>query len=266
LEAFANSNFITAAIGSLFGACGGALIAQRIANKSIAREELVKEIRNTNAAMSVVISIGNSVIGFKRQLVLPLKEDFDETLQEFMELNRAIETGRMPVGTPFTKLVDLKYFLPLILPLEALKTLVHEKLSVVGRSLFLTNSINESALSLNGFVERRNELVNFFKSHSSHLRPDFYYLYLGIQNPLGGTDSTYRNLVEGMVVYTDSVIFFCNVLVRDLKAHGLSLAQNYKKNYRGDVPKVSDASFDIALNAGLLPRDEDNANWFALIN
>jgi hypothetical protein len=59
---FFNSVFFTAIAGSLAGAFAGARAAQRIAEKTRNKEELLREIRNTNAATMVAFGVCNSLI------------------------------------------------------------------------------------------------------------------------------------------------------------------------------------------------------------
>src|ERR1700761_3778509 len=75
-KALGNSNFFTAVAGALAGAFGGAWAAQRIAESSKLRDELVKEIRNTNAAASILYGIANAHLGLKKQFVKALYDNY----------------------------------------------------------------------------------------------------------------------------------------------------------------------------------------------
>jgi hypothetical protein len=78
IEAFFNSAFFaalfTAIAGSMAGAFWGAYGGQRIVERGKQREELLTEIRNTNATIMVAVGICNSFLGIKRQNVKPLKD------------------------------------------------------------------------------------------------------------------------------------------------------------------------------------------------
>src|SRR5690349_16473622 len=77
LKAFANSAFTTSLVGALAGAFAGARAAQVIAERSKLRDEISKQIRDTNAAMVVSFTIANSVLALKKQHVAELKTSYD---------------------------------------------------------------------------------------------------------------------------------------------------------------------------------------------
>jgi hypothetical protein len=69
--------FITAIVGSMAGAGAGAYGAQWIVARGKQRDELLTEIRNTNATIMVAVGICNTFLGIKRQNVKPLKDFYD---------------------------------------------------------------------------------------------------------------------------------------------------------------------------------------------
>lgn len=77
-KSFFNSVFVTAILGSLAGALGGAVAAQRIADKTRNKDELLKEIRATNAATMVAFGVCNSVLLAKKQHIVALRETFNQ--------------------------------------------------------------------------------------------------------------------------------------------------------------------------------------------
>ena len=76
LEAALNSAFSIALVGGFVGAVGGALGAQHIAERAKRREDLLKELRNTNAATIVSFAICNAALALKKQHVRPMHEQF----------------------------------------------------------------------------------------------------------------------------------------------------------------------------------------------
>jgi len=72
---FFNSVFFTAIAGSLAGAFAGALAARRMADKTRNREELLKEIRATNAAIMLAFGICNYHLSIKKQHIKSLKTE-----------------------------------------------------------------------------------------------------------------------------------------------------------------------------------------------
>jgi hypothetical protein len=75
---FFNSVFFTAIAGSFAGAFAGARAAQLIAEKTRNKEEMLREIRNTNSATMLAFGICNSLISAKKQHIKSLKDGFDQ--------------------------------------------------------------------------------------------------------------------------------------------------------------------------------------------
>src|SRR5437899_2111346 len=92
----AESNFITALVGSLAGAFGGAWAAQRIAERTKTREELLKEIRNTNAASSMLYGIANAHLGLKSQHIQALRDKYLEEGTKLELFQKARKAGTVP--------------------------------------------------------------------------------------------------------------------------------------------------------------------------
>src|SRR5690349_18959263 len=78
-----NSEFVKSLTGSAAGALAGALFgawaAQRIAERAKVRDELLKELRHTNSATTLVFSIANAYINLKDQHVDGLWDRFQKT-------------------------------------------------------------------------------------------------------------------------------------------------------------------------------------------
>ena len=79
-----NSEFIKslggALVGAGAGAWAGAWAAQRIASREKLRDQLIQEVRKTNAAISITITIWNRSLSLKAQHVLELKRQFEALL------------------------------------------------------------------------------------------------------------------------------------------------------------------------------------------
>jgi len=66
IKEFFNSVFFTAIAGSLAGAFAGAYGAQRIAERAKYRDQLLKEMRDTNAAIMVAFGVFNTLFSIKK--------------------------------------------------------------------------------------------------------------------------------------------------------------------------------------------------------
>src|SRR5215207_695948 len=94
MTGFANSNFATSLIGSLTGAFAGA--AQRIVERSKDRELLAKEIRQLNAATTLLSSVANTHITLKKQHVKRLRDEYEEEHRNVLGFLEARKAGRAP--------------------------------------------------------------------------------------------------------------------------------------------------------------------------
>ena len=155
---FFNSGFFTAIAGSLAGAFFGAYAAQKVAENSKRRDELLKEMRLTNAAIMVSFGICNTLLSAKKQHIRALKESFDTqsaSLHAFME-NK--ERGVIDGNATFEFHADF-LTLPIIkVPTDILQKQVFESLSVGGRSLSLTTTLSQTVDGLNTAIEKEERV------------------------------------------------------------------------------------------------------------
>ena len=262
VKAFGNSNFLTALVGSLAGAFAGAYVAQRIAERNKTREELLKEIRNTNAAIMLSFSICNSLLALKKQHVKSLKEDFKSSLAEFLEQSRKFQkTGEIQGGSPYHFKADLQSLPTSQLPTETLQKQVFEKLSVGGRPLSLVTSLIESTTLLNGSIEKRNQLIEQYKATSAVKDPKFVLRYFGLPYGDGQINLDYPDTIDAIYNYTNAGIFFSHLLCGDLNQHGKVLSAEFKKRFGKGAPRVNEADFEKPKAAGLLPGNEGYSDW-----
>jgi hypothetical protein len=86
-------------------------------------------------------------------------------------------------------------------------------------------------------------------------------MYLGIPYKEGHTNQEYGDIVKAIAEYTDNVIFFSTLLCRDLRDHGLQVAEKYKVELKQTPPDVSEAQFKN-VESGLIPSDANYPTWF----
>lgn len=261
--AFCNSSFFTALIGSLAGAFAGAYAAQRIAEKSKSRDELTKEIRNTNAAIMLSFNICNSLLALKEQHVKPLKEHFENLRKKIFEHKQKRDTGVIAKDIPFEFVADLQIFPLPQLPTTQLQKQVFEQLTVGGRALSIVTCLIEATSWLNNSLEERNQLIEMYKETNAPDSQDFPRMYFGLPSKNGHVHLEYSNLVDSISSYTDDGIFYSQLLCRDLNEHGVSLASTFKKRFRDQAPHINSPDFQKAKEKGLLPSDDTYANWLS---
>jgi len=255
VRAVADSNFVTAVVGSLAGAFGGAWAAQRIAESSKLREELVKEIRNTNAAASMLYGIANAHLGLKQQFVKPMHDAYFDGLNRHTLFERAIEAGTVPPQQRFDIKFDLQSLKPPYSPTEAIQQLMFNQISLTGAAPFVAQVLFSSIQSLNELLLDRNRLVEDWKSN----RPtDLLQAYLGLPQQ-SSVDNRYKSCMEGMYLQTDNVIAFSTMVADALFEHGKSQRVRLRKRFHIDGPLLH--KFDFSRFEEFLPPPEEFNNF-----
>src|SRR4051812_31708586 len=154
-----NSAFSIAFIGGLTGAFAGAWGAQRIAEKSKRREDLLKELRNTNAATMTAFSTCNAALVLKKQHVLPMYEQFQKDKKAVQDFLKKRATGQIQGNAPIHFTADLRTFPPLDVPIDTLKELVFHRISAYGRPLALASVLDQSIIGLRNAIQQRDRIV-----------------------------------------------------------------------------------------------------------
>lgn len=255
-----NSSFGIALIGGTGGALFGALGAQHIAERSKRRDELTKEIRTTNAASMVAFSICSAALSLKKQHVHPMHTKYVEDCNVLDEFTKQQETGGSQNVGVHRFVADFRTFPTPVAPLETLKDLVFQKLSVHGRPLALVAVIEQSLVGLSKSIEKRDSLIQRF---SSHVVPkDLLHLYyFGKPLPSGDIDQNYPDTVKAIHIYLDNLVFFTALLCDDLVAHGNRLHEAFIEQFKKGAPKVSAADFTEAREKGLILPFSEYKDW-----
>lgn len=261
IKAFGNSNFLMVLVGSLAGAFAGAYAAQRIVERSKARDDLLKEIRNTNVAITLSCGVCNSLLKMKKQNIKSLKEDFESSRKKLIEIKRKSQTGEIHGSMPFNFKADLQLMPIPQLPTETLQKQVFEKLSVGNRPLSAVISLIESTVWLSESIEKRNQLIEQYKAESADKDPEFYKYYFGFPYADGHVNLMYPNTIDAIYLYTNDAIFFSHLLCDDLNKHGKVLSAGFKKKFGRGAPLVNEVDFEKPRTTGLLPNNEDYLDW-----
>lgn len=257
---FLNSNIAVAVIGGFVGAIGGALGAQRIVEHSRKREERLKELRYTNAAIMVAHTICNAALALKKQHVQPMREAFLQSrkdLDEFKEQRRAKHIAK---DVEFHLQMDMRTYPAPILPIETLKHIVFQELSAVGRPLALVAVIEQSLIGLTSAIAKRDELIQKFAAGEIPESNHAHY-YFGLPLPGGSLNQEYPDLVEAVYHYVDDLAFFSYQLCQDLMKHGSKVKEALTKKPSKQLPNVSEADFSGPLESGLLPPESQYGDW-----
>lgn len=195
------STFSTAVVGSLTGAFGGAWAAKKIADRSKLREELLKEIRNTNAAATMIYGIANTYIGLKKQHVKRLYEEYHSQRDNFELFLKSSQARMAPPRQTFQFNADLMTLNTPNSPTEQIENIIFNQISITGPVLFVTPILLQSIQSIRETFTERNMLINEFRAHGS-TNP---YVYFGIGHD-NHVDQRYMNTVNGISALNDDVI------------------------------------------------------------
>lgn len=258
---FANSAFVTSLLGALAGAFAGAAAAQRIAERSKHREELLREMRNTNAAIALVFGICNTLLSLKKQHVKSLKESYDAQKVALIEFHRQRKAGEIPQDLPFEFKADLQTLQPQALPMDTLRAIVFERLSIVGRPLNLVVTLTQTVESLAESLAKRNSLIEGYKVEFAKETQRLVPLYFGLPFGEGHVNLDYPGTIDAIYNQTDNGVFFGNLLCKDLHEHGKQLSDAFKKKFKNDPPRISEVDFGSAAADGLMPDEKNYADW-----
>jgi hypothetical protein len=248
-------------VGACAGAYAGAWAAQRIAERSRELRELLAEIRNTNAAIMLAVTVWNGAYGLKKQHVKALHDGYKKQREELAEYERKRASATVHLGLGFSYHANLMTLPPITLPVHQLQTHVFEKVSVPGRPLIVVPTIAQTADMLVQSIEKRNELVGQFKKLGGSASPAFHALYFGLVDSSGNQNVEYPDTVEAISVLTDSLMYFTELLCKDLRAHGALLVDRIAEKGRKNRPTIHSADFDKAKREGLAPDEADFASW-----
>jgi hypothetical protein len=255
---FAESNFITALVGSLSGAFGGAWAAQRIAERTNLRQELVKEIRNTNAASSMLYGIANAHLGLKSQHIKSLHDKFREEETNLDLFLKAKEAGTVPPQQVFQFNADLQTLKPQLSPTEQIQRLMFDEISITGAVLVVLPILMATMQSLNETLLDRNRLVEEWKANQPR---DFPRVYFGLEQD-GIIDQRYRMLVEAIYNHTDDVIAFSTMIGDALYTHAIAQRQKLRGRFRIDGQAIT--KIDFSRFKDFIPPAKEYENFAAM--
>lgn len=259
---FLNSSFPIAFVGGLTGAVGGALGAQYIAERARRREEQLRELRSTNAAIMVSFSICNGALALKNQHVQPMWETFAKDKLALEEFQRRKAAGEVAPGATFDLMADMRSFSAPIMPIDTLKTLVYERISAYGRPLAVVAVLEQSIVGMHEVARKREQLVRTFSSGAVP-KELFPHLYFGLRQKNGDTNQEHPDVVEALHSYVDDVAFFSSLLCADLVKHGTEVRAALVRKSEKNVPRVSTADFSGPKAKGLMPPDAQYKDWIS---
>ncbi|WP_339416140.1 MULTISPECIES: hypothetical protein [unclassified Pseudomonas] len=234
-----NAEFTAAIVGALFGAWA----AIRIGRNNKAREELLSEIRNINAAITLAHSTAITAFQFKK-LQLEIIDKYKGDKRKFQN-NEQIE-------------VLMRTMPPFASQARRLQEIVLEKISPLEITTARTVALIESAEKLNHSISEKNALVK--QTQSSQNKNISLEVYLGIaQNNI--TNKAYPEILDSISAYIDDIIYFSHSICTDLCTLGGVIIGQRKLKDRKSLPNIATPNFNYAKKSGLLPDNRNYQDW-----
>lgn len=250
---FLNSSLGTALIGGAVGAFGGAVGAQRIIERFKERDELIRELRSNNAAITAAFVVCNAALAVKRQNVKPLYDSFSADRARLDQFHKDRLAGKLGAAPTFTFTADLRLFTAPTIPMGPLRDLLFNKVTAPTRALALVTAIDQTAEGLRDLCSRREAFVQRFPHIPINLQHCYYF---GVPMPDGTVNQEYPDFVEGIHSYVDDLIFFSKTLCTDLVAHGNVLRKRVPRWAKRNAPRVTEIDFSAAQASGMVPPDD----------
>ncbi len=248
-----NSDFVRSLLVAFTGALFGALTAKRIAERTKLKDDLLKEIRNLNAASVVAHSIANAHLALKKQHVKQMYETFVAKRDELNEKRAQLAAGVPSERVPFEIVFDLQSVAPLTQPILPLQTLIFDRVSATAKAIMLMGVLSQTYESLNDTLTTRNGLIETWRQRALP-QDQILPLYFGLPR-VGGIDQTYPTLVDAAYSYADDVICFSKMLGDELAGQASEAKKRFERHFpRAERPLLTTVEFPEI--GGLMPPRE----------
>jgi hypothetical protein len=262
-KAFAESNLITALFAALAGAWFGARAAQRSAGRAKLQDELLKEVRNTNAAAMLMYGIAGRHLGLKKQHVWDMHSRFFDERKQLELFFAAREAGRVPPQQKFEFNADYATFKPMHAPVEQIDRLVFGQASLSGAVLLTTQTLLATIQSLNECIEDRSRIIDKWEALKLAGKPISPYAYFGLREG-DVVDQRYMHSVQGICTQTDDVIAFSIMIGDQLYDHALRVREALRDEFGVQGPTIN--KLDFTDMKEFLPPDENYKDFWAMFS
>ncbi len=257
VASFLNSNFTAA----LAGALGGALAAQRIGDRAKQRDEILHEIRSTNAAIVMAFAIFNAGLSLKRQYIKDLYETYTAKKEELKKFQERRAAGLQDPNLPFSLQTDFRSLHMPVVPIDLLRNVMFESISATGRTLTAVTTLDSVIAELSNIIQKRNDLIERFRQIDPTQNDLIPSLYFGLPYAEGHLSTEYPDTVEALYRLTDDIIFFSELMCNDLMSHGNRILDQYKKIAKIKKENIRTIDFTGAHREGNMPNAADYSDW-----
>lgn len=254
-----NSPAAIGLISAFAGAFAGALGAQRIAERAKERSDLIRQLRNTNAAITLAHTICNGALALKKQHVLPMISTYREQKTAALSAIERAAKGEGPIV--FHLEADLRLFPHPESPIESIKQVLFNSISANGLVLALVAVTDQSLIGLRSAINLRKSLAEELHCLNKSDR-EFSDRYLGLRTPQGNVNELYPNVIDMIEAHTNEVAFFSARLAEELVAHGTRIQKIINRRFgRRKAQKVFTVDYAKPRELGLIPPDSEYLDW-----
>jgi hypothetical protein len=211
-----------------------------------------------NAAHELSVAIANIFLGVKRQLVVPLNENFERIRASYANHQTMMKAGTQAATFHFT--ADMQSLTLPATPHVALEKMIFEKTLIRGRALAALVTLVGAIDGLAIAIKARNQMVEDRRAAqwTDQERTEFL---LGLRSASGVIDQRFPTNLAAITAQTDFCIFYAKTLATDLAQYANDLRAKEKWFYRLRVPKIAETNWSYPEKMGLMPKEDDYRSW-----
>ena len=148
-----------------------------------------------------------------------------------------------------------------VIPIDVLRSQIYENISATGRPLALVAALVGSVSSLDDTIQRRNSLIERVRQLGPAGADQLPAFYFGLPYGPGHVSTEFSDTIDSLHNLTDDVIFFSELLGKDLMDHGNHILEQYKKIAKIKKEKISSVDFTEPRKQGLMPSESNYSDW-----
>jgi hypothetical protein len=255
LWAFLNSALFSAVVATFVSAFAGTWGAQKLAERTARRKDLLNEMRGVNAALGFAFNIANTYIVTKKQHIQEIVTQYKKQCADRKNHLAGVAAGLIPRGTTFNYRLELKTISPPFSPVKGLETALSGWITPDGRAAILLTPLIQCIEGFADVATQRNAWINEVKNLPDNDEAHKACLYFGEAYAPNRVDDRYPEMMKAIERYTDDCIAFSILIAESLKKYGDRLAAEYGRG----APKIAKPDFGRA--GDLLPDMKSYADW-----
>lgn len=244
-----------AAIGSFFGAVGGAFIVWWLNS----RKERITRIEHLNAATAMTSAVFDIFYDIKKNCTSDWIEQYKKDKKIFEESNKSNNSEQVKIVCDFQEIlsphIDLNIFSKTLFN----KTTLPSNISRLA--MILVSSVAETNTLLSKVYPQTRNMLHKSAANFNCNEYQFFCLYFGLpyKNRPGFLPrelcfTRYANVINGIEEHIDNVLWFSKKLMKEIAK--LSKQECKKIYYK--KPPVTEISY---IDTPLMPTDDNYKDW-----